>query len=47
MSITDNLLQKQQEQREVACVIMLNPADIIVRDRLRALDRESVERLKE
>ena len=26
---------------------MLNPADIIVGDRLRALDRESVERLKE
>ena len=47
MSITDNLLQKQQEQREVACVIMLNPADIIVGDRPRALDRESVERLKE
>jgi len=28
-------------------VIVLNPADIIVGDRLRALDRESVERLKE
>jgi ParB/Sulfiredoxin domain len=47
MSITDNVLQTQQEQREVACVIVLNPADIIVGDRLRALDRESVERLKE
>jgi len=47
MSITDNVLRKQQAQREVACVIVLNPADIIVGDRLRALDRESVERLKE
>src|SRR6516165_10184118 len=47
MSITDNVLQTQQEQREVACLIVLNPADIIVGDRLRALDRESVERLKE
>ena len=28
-------------------MIMLNPADIIVGDRPRALDRESVERLKE
>jgi ParB family chromosome partitioning protein len=47
MSITDNVLQKQQVQREVACVIVLNPADIIVGDRLRALDRESVAGLKE
>jgi len=47
MSITDNVLRKQQVQREVACLIVLNPADIIVGDRLRALDRESVERLKE
>jgi len=47
MSITDNELQTQQEQREVACLIVLDPADIIVGDRLRALDRESVERLKE
>jgi len=47
MSITDNVLQKQQVQREMACVIVLNPTDIIVGDRLRALDRESVERLKE
>jgi ParB-like nuclease domain len=47
MSITDNVLQTQQQQPEVACVIMLNPADFIVGDRLRALDRESVERLKE
>jgi hypothetical protein len=39
--------EKQHVQREVACVIVLNPADIIVGDRLRALDRESVERLKE
>jgi hypothetical protein len=41
------VLEKQQEQREVACVIVLNPADIIVGDRLRVLDREIVERLKE
>jgi hypothetical protein len=47
MSITDNVLRKQHVKREVACVIVLNPADIMVGDRLRALDRESVERLKE
>jgi ParB family transcriptional regulator, chromosome partitioning protein len=41
------VMQKQQEQQEVACVITLDPADIIVADRLRALDRESVERLME
>jgi ParB-like nuclease domain len=47
MSITDNVLQTQQEQREAACMIVLNPGGIIVGDRLRALDRESIKRLKE
>jgi hypothetical protein len=47
MSIIDHVLQTQQEQREVACTIVLNPADIIVGDRLRVLDRKCVERLKE
>jgi hypothetical protein len=47
MTIADNVLQKQQEQREVACMIVLDPAGIIVGDRLRAFDRESVDRLKE
>jgi hypothetical protein len=47
MSITDNVLQTQQEQREVACLIVPNPADIIVGDRLRVLDRKCVEQLKE
>jgi hypothetical protein len=43
MSITDNGLQTQQEQREAACLIVLNPADIIVGDR-RDRDERSADR---
>jgi hypothetical protein len=43
MSIADNGLQTQQEQREAACLIVLNPADIIVGDR-RDRDERSADR---
>jgi ParB family transcriptional regulator, chromosome partitioning protein len=48
MSIADNVLRKTAKTaRGGLHDRAVNPADIIVGDRLRALDRESVERLKE
>ena len=48
MSITDNVLRKTAKTaRGGSHDRALSPADIVVGDRLRALDRESVERLKE
>jgi hypothetical protein len=48
MSITDNVLQKTAKNaRGGSHDRAVSPADIIVGDRFRALDRESVERLKE
>jgi ParB-like chromosome segregation protein Spo0J len=47
MSITDNV---QKTAKTARCGLLdraVKPGDIIVGDRLRALDRESVERLKE
>ena len=45
MSISDNVLQKTARGGSHARAV--SPADIVVGDRLRALDRESVERLTE
>jgi len=48
MSITDNVLQKTAKTaRSGSNDRAVNPAEIVVGDRLRALDRQSVERLKE
>jgi hypothetical protein len=48
MSITDNVPHKTAKTtRGGSPDHAASPADIVVGDRLRALDRESVERLKE
>ena len=48
MSISDNVLQKTvKTARGGSHDRAVSPADIVVGDRLRALDRESVERLTE
>ena len=48
MSITDNVLQKTAKTASGGSHDRaVSPAEIVVGDRLRALDRQSVERLKE